>query len=213
MNARRLVVIAVAAVVAVGSLLAARRTSPAGVRAAVGAAPAATRPGVPAAAATLPVLSADPAPDVAALAAGWLNSTPLTPADLEGKVVLYDLWTFGCINCQHTTPSLRGWYARYAPDGLVIVGVHTPEFDYEADPANVAHAVIKADIAYPVALDPQRRVWRAFDNHYWPMFYLYDRAGARRYIHIGEGAYAETEEAIRSLLDVDPSSPRAVPAT
>ena len=230
MSPRRLLVVAAAAVLAVVSLVAARRTDPAGVRAAVGAAvapgattagaatPGATTPGAttagaatPAAPARLPVLSPGPAPDVAALASGWLNGGALAPANLEGKVVLYDLWTFGCINCQHTTPSLRSWYARYAADGLVIVGVHSPEFDYEADPANVAKALVDQRIAYPVALDPDHRVWRAFDNHYWPVFYLYDREGRRRYVHIGEGAYAETEDALRSLLGVDPASPRAAP--
>lgn len=204
MSGRRVAVVAAAAIIAVVGLAAARRTSPERVRAAAGAAPAATF-GV----AALPVLATGPAPDVAALASGWLNSPPLAPADLAGRVVLYDLWTFGCINCRHTTPYLRAWHDRYAADGLVIVGIHTPEFAYEADPDNVAAAVREARIGYPVALDPDRRVWRAFDNHYWPSFFLHDRQGDRRYTHIGEGAYDETEDAIRALLGVDPSSPRA----
>ena len=91
----------------------------------------------------------------------------------------------------------------------MIVGVHSPEFDFERDPANVAEALRDQHIEYPVALDPEHRIWRAFDNHYWPSFFLYDRAGARRYTHIGEGAYATTEDAIRQLLGVDPASPRA----
>jgi thiol-disulfide isomerase/thioredoxin len=200
-SVRRALVTVVAILVAIVSLVVARSTSPERVRAAVGAPEASPT--------ALPVLAPGPAPDVAALAAGWLNTSPLAPSDLAGKVVLYDLWTFGCINCQHTTPSLRAWHERYAADGLVIVGVHTPEFAYEADPTNVAAALADQRIAYPVALDPERRVWRAFDNHYWPAFFLYDRAGARRYTHIGEGAYAETEDAIRALLGVDPSAPRA----
>jgi thiol-disulfide isomerase/thioredoxin len=204
-TARRAIVVIAAAALALVSLVVARRTSGERVAAAVGARPAANA----AAGTPLPVLDAGPAPDVAALTTGWLNTAPLTPADLGGKVVLYDLWTFGCVNCQHTVPNLRVWHDRYAADGLVIVGVHSPEFDYERDPANVAVALRDQRIAYPVALDPEHRIWRAFDNHYWPSFFLHDRSGARRYTHIGEGAYATTEDAIRQLLGVDPASPRA----
>ena len=205
MTARRTIVLIAAAALALVSLVVARRTSGERVAAAVGARPAAAD----AAAAPLSVLDPGPAPDVASLTTGWLNTAPLTPAELAGKVVLYDLWTFGCINCLHTVPNLRVWHDRYAADGLVIVGVHSPEFDYERDPANVAAALRDQRIAYPVALDPDHRIWRAFDNHYWPSFFLYDRSGARRYTHIGEGAYATTEDAIRQLLGVDPASPRA----
>ncbi len=140
----------------------------------------------------------------------WLNTAPLTQQDLSGKVVLYDFWTFGCINCRNTLSHVRAWHARYAADGLVVIGIHTPEFDYEADPANVAEFVTDNDITYPVALDPEHRTWRAFDNHYWPAFFLHDRQGRERYTHVGEGAYDDTEDAIRELLGVDPSSPRAV---
>lgn len=158
----------------------------------------------------LPVL-AEEAPPVDA--AGWLNTAPLDERDLAGKVVLYDFWTFGCINCRHTLPYVKAWAARYARDGLVVIGVHTPEFPYEADPANVASYLAEEQIRFPIALDPERRVWRAWDNHFWPAFYLHDREGRLRWFHAGEGAYAETEDAIRSLLGVAPDARRApVPA-
>ncbi len=150
---------------------------------------------------------AGPAPPVTST--GWINSAPLTPAKLAGKVVLYDFWTFECINCQHTLPAVKAWYARYAPDGLVIVGVHTPEFEHEKDPAAVSDYVRRNGIDYPVALDPEWTTWRAFGNHYWPAFYLYDRSGSRRYVHFGEGSYDGTEDAIRLLLGVAPDAPRA----
>jgi thiol-disulfide isomerase/thioredoxin len=146
-------------------------------------------------------------------ATGWLNTAPLTPADVEGKVVLYDFWTYSCVNCVHTLPYVKAWYARYAADGLVVLSIHTPEFEFEADPRNVADFVAENGIEYPVALDPHRDTWRAWDNHYWPAFYVYDRTGARRYQHFGEGRYDETEDVLRSLLGVDPSSPRARVAT
>lgn len=154
----------------------------------------------------LPVLATSAPPvDVDA----WLNTAPLTADDLRGRVVLYDFWTFGCINCRNTLPHVKAWAARYAPDGLVVLSIHTPEFDYEADAANVARFVADEGITYPVALDPDRRVWRAFANRYWPAFYLHDREGQRRLVHFGEGAYTETENAIRALLGVSPDAPRA----
>jgi thiol-disulfide isomerase/thioredoxin len=139
----------------------------------------------------------------------WLNSEPIGPEDLRGKVVLYDFWTFACINCQHTLPYVKAWHERYAADGLVVLSVHSPELDFEADRANVVAFVAEHDIDYPVALDPHRSVWRAFGNHYWPTFYVDDRTGARRYQHFGEGRYDETEDVLRLLLGVDPTSPRA----
>jgi thiol-disulfide isomerase/thioredoxin len=160
---------------------------------------------------TRPSADQPSAPPIAAT--GWLNTAPLSPADVEGKVVLYDFWTFSCINSVHTLPYVKAWYARYAADGLVVISIHTPEFEFEADPRNVADFVAKNDIEYPVALDPQRDTWRAWHNHYWPAFYVYDRAGARRYQHFGEGRYDQTEDVLRSLLGVDPSSPRARVAT
>ena len=162
--------------------------------AAVAAAGAVTAPGVP-------------APPVEA--AGWLNSEPLTPAALAGKVVLYDFWTFGCVNCLHTLPYVKAWHARYAADGLVVIGVHTPEFPAEADPANVTRFVRENGIRYPVALDPRGRVWTAFGTRYWPEFYLHDRQGRRRLTAIGEGGYDRTEDAVRALLGVPAGSPRA----
>ena len=156
----------------------------------------------------LPVLSDGAAPSLLG-AAGWLNSPPLTTDALAGKVVLYDFWTFGCINCQHTLSHVMAWYARYAEHGLVVVAVHTPEFAYEADPANVQRYLIDQHITYPVALDPEMRVWNAWDVHAWPTFALYDRAGRRRLQHVGEGGYEQTEDAIRALLDESLDSPRA----
>ena len=139
----------------------------------------------------------------------WLNTAPLTTADLAGKVVLYDFWTFGCVNCRHTQPYVKAWHARYARDGLVVLSVHTPEFGYEADAGNVRDYVRENGITYPVALDPDHRIWDAFDNHYWPQFYLHDRDGHRRLVRIGEGSYDSTEDAIRTLLGVPATAPRA----
>ena len=139
----------------------------------------------------------------------WLNTTPLGTADLRNKVVLYDFWTFECVNCQHTLPYVKAWWARYAPDGLVVLSIHTPEFDVERDVTNVRNYVTQHSITFPVALDPERVNWDAFANHYWPHFYLYDGTGLR-YDHIGEGNYRQTEDTIRVLLGVPPTSPRAV---
>jgi thiol-disulfide isomerase/thioredoxin len=195
----------VAAVVAVAAVAVgiARRTPAERV---VAAAPTDVPSGRATTAASLPVLASS-APAIEA--SGWINSPALAPTDLAGKVVLYDFWTFGCVNCQNTLPYVKAWYARYAADGLVVLGIHSPEFSYEAQADNVRAYVAEHGITYPVALDPDHVVWRAFDNHYWPNFYLHDRSGQRRYTHIGEGSYRETEDAIRALLGVDPSSPRA----
>jgi thiol-disulfide isomerase/thioredoxin len=157
----------------------------------------------------LPVLRPGPAPTIRG-ATGFIGIDRLTDADLVGKVVLYDFWTFECINCQHTLSHLLAWQARYAPDGLLIVGIHTPEFAAEADPANVRRYVGEQRITWPVVLDADHHVWDAWDNGYWPEFYLHDELGRRRLVHIGEGAYDEVEDAIRALLHVDPASPRAV---
>ena len=172
--------------------------------------PAVSSPPAPApaaAAAVLPVLKAT-APVVAPTE--WINTPGLAPADLGGKVVLYEFWTFGCYNCKNVLPYVKAWHARYAKDGLIVVSIHSPEFDYERKTANVQKFVTENDITYPVALDPDMAIWRSFNNHYWPNMYLHDQGGQRRYEHIGEGAYTETENAIRLLLGVDPSSPRAV---
>jgi thiol-disulfide isomerase/thioredoxin len=131
----------------------------------------------------------------------WLNTDrPLRLADLRGKVVLVDMWTFGWINCQHVIPSLRGWYQKYSPDGLVIIGNHYPEFSFEQDLNNLKDAIQRLDVSYPVAQDNDGATWRAYNNRYWPSLFLIDKRGHVRYRHIGEGAYAETEAAIQSLI-------------
>jgi cytochrome c biogenesis protein CcdA/thiol-disulfide isomerase/thioredoxin len=133
-------------------------------------------------------------------ATGWLNSMPLTSSALRGHVVLLDVWTYSCINCLRTLPFVKAWAARYAPNGLVVIGVHSPEFAFERDSANVAHAVRDLGVSYPVALDNHYAIWRALDNEYWPTEYLIDTSGRIRYRHAGEGNEAETEREIRSLL-------------
>ena len=131
----------------------------------------------------------------------WLNvDAPLRLADLRGKVVIVEMWTFGCINCQHVMPSLKDWYARYKDEGLVIIGNHYPEFSYEKDLANLKDAIVQDDIQYPVAQDNDGATWRAYQNHYWPALYLIDKQGHIRYVHIGEGGYKETENNIQALL-------------
>ncbi|MFL6751274.1 MAG: cytochrome c biogenesis protein DipZ [Sphingomicrobium sp.] len=146
---------------------------------------------------TLPVEGSLPALDGAVL---WLNSPPLTREQLRGKVVLIDFWTYSCINCIRSVPYVRAWYERYKDQGLVVIGVHSPEFAFEREPANVRKAVSDFGIGYPVALDNELKIWRAFDNHYWPAHYLADAKGRIRYHHFGEGSDEETEAAIRALL-------------
>jgi thiol-disulfide isomerase/thioredoxin len=136
-------------------------------------------------------------------ATGWINSEPLTPESLQGRVVLTQFWTFTCINWLRTLPYVRAWSEAYAGDGLVVVGVHTPEFEFEHDPDRVRHAVEEMRIAYPVALDPDYAVWSAFSNHYWPALYLADADGVNRYEHFGEGRYEETERTIQQLLGIE----------
>ena len=130
----------------------------------------------------------------------WLNSDPLTLEQLRGKVVLVDFWTYTCINCIRTFPYLKLWNSRYADDGLVILGVHTPEFEFEKDYENVRQATMDNGIVWPVAQDNDFQTWRAYNNRFWPAKYLIDRDGVIRYTHFGEGAYAETERQIRELL-------------
>jgi thiol-disulfide isomerase/thioredoxin len=131
----------------------------------------------------------------------WLNSPkPLRLADLRGKVVLLDMWTFGCINCQHVVPSLKAWYTKYSSQGLVVIGNHYPEFDYEKELDLLQQAVRQMGIRYPVAQDNDGNTWRAYNNRYWPTLYLIDKHGDIRYVHIGEGRYPETEAAIQALL-------------
>jgi cytochrome c biogenesis protein CcdA/thiol-disulfide isomerase/thioredoxin len=130
----------------------------------------------------------------------WFNSRPLSIGQLRGKVVLIDFWTYTCINCIRTLPHVRAWWDRYRDDGLVIVGVHTPEFPFEREASNVGRAVDEYGIDYPVVQDNEYGTWNAYGNQYWPAKYLIDAAGNVRYVHFGEGAYGTTERAIRSLL-------------
>jgi len=130
----------------------------------------------------------------------WINSPPLSLAQLHGKVVLIDFWTYSCINCLRTLPYLEKWYADYKDKGLVIIGVHTPEFEFEKDPKNVAEAASRLGINYPIAQDNDYKTWQAYENNYWPAHYLIDQNGILRMVHFGEGAYVETENAIRHLI-------------
>jgi thiol-disulfide isomerase/thioredoxin len=132
----------------------------------------------------------------------WLNTDhPLRLADLHGKVVLLEMWTFECINCRHVTPMLKQWYRDYAKSGLVIIGNHYPEFPYEADLTNLKKAVADQGILYPIAQDNDGATWDAYHNRYWPTLYLIDRSGHIRYKRIGEGGYEDTEAAIKWLLN------------
>ncbi len=130
----------------------------------------------------------------------WLNTQPLTPADLQGKVVAVDFWTFTCINWLRTLPYIRAWAGAYAEQGLVVVGVHTPEFGVEHDIDNVRRAVRDMGIGYPVAVDNDYGVWNAFANQYWPALYIADAEGRLRHHHFGEGDYDGSERVIRHLL-------------
>ena len=140
-----------------------------------------------------------PAPELAGIEA-WLNSAPLTMRSLRGKVVLVDFWTFGCGNCVSTLPYVTAWYERFKDQGLVVLGVHTPEFPFERPTASVRAAVERFGITYPVAQDNGYATWKAYDNHYWPAQYLVDRHGTIVRKHFGEGQYDEMEAAIRALL-------------
>ncbi|HZV19813.1 MAG TPA: cytochrome c biogenesis protein DipZ [Sphingobium sp.] len=130
----------------------------------------------------------------------WLNSPPLTREGLKGKVVLVDFWTYSCINCLRALPYVRAWAEKYGRDGLVVIGVHTPEFAFEKDVANVRKAIANLGIRYPVAVDNDYRIWRAFKNNYWPAHYFIDANGRIRHHHYGEGGYAGSERVIQRLL-------------
>lgn len=147
--------------------------------------------------APLPVEGTLPALDGAT---GWLNSPPLDAAQLRGKVVLIDFWTYSCINCLRAMPFVHEWQRRYRDHGLVVIGVHTPEFAFERDPRNVMKAVQQLKVDYPVALDNQYAIWRAFNNRYWPAHYFVDAQGNIRGHQFGEGNYARSEQVIRRLL-------------
>ena len=130
----------------------------------------------------------------------WLNSPPLTPESLRGKVVMVDFWTYSCINCLRALPYVESWYEKYKDHGLVVIGVHAPEFAFEKDPNNVRRAVADLKITYPVALDNDYAIWQAFNNQYWPAHYFIDATGRIRAHHFGEGNYDESEQIIRTLL-------------
>jgi cytochrome c biogenesis protein CcdA/thiol-disulfide isomerase/thioredoxin len=132
----------------------------------------------------------------------WINSQPLTLAQLKGKVVLLDFWTYSCINCIRTLPHITQWYKEYKDKGLVIIGVHTPEFAFEKNKQHVEDAVKRFNITYPVALDNNYQTWQAYDNHYWPAHYLINQDGMIVKTHFGEGDYVEMENAIRALLNL-----------
>jgi thiol-disulfide isomerase/thioredoxin len=130
----------------------------------------------------------------------WLNSPPLTAEGLRGKVVVVDFWTYSCINCLRAIPYVRAWAAKYGPQGLVVIGVHSPEFAFEKHVANVRKAIADLQIQYPVAVDNRYSVWRAFQNEYWPAHYFIDATGQIRHHHFGEGGYDESEQVIQRLL-------------
>jgi thiol-disulfide isomerase/thioredoxin len=133
-------------------------------------------------------------------ATGWLNSKPLTRESLRGKVVLVDFWAYSCINCLRTMPYVNAWYRHYKDSGLVILGVHSPEFAFEKDTGNVEAAIRQFDIRYPVVLDNHLAIWKAFNNRFWPAHYFVDARGDIRGHHFGEGKYARSERMIRQLL-------------
>src|ERR671914_2926813 len=133
----------------------------------------------------------------------WLNSEPLTAEALRGRVVLIDFWTYSCVNWLRTLPYVRAWHERYGDRGLVVVGVHAPEFGFEHDLDNVRDAVGELGVGYPVVIDNDFAIWRSFGNRYWPAVYLVDGDGRVRFQHFGEEAYEETERAIQELLGVE----------
>lgn len=133
-------------------------------------------------------------------ATGWLNSQPLTPANLRGKVVLIDFWTYTCVNWRRTLPYVRAWAEKYKDRGLVVIGVHTPEFSFEKDLGNIRWAVKDMRVDYPVAIDSNYAVWNAFNNEYWPALYFIDAQGRIRHHYFGEGEYDQSEKIIQQLL-------------
>lgn len=131
----------------------------------------------------------------------WINAEqPLRLQDLRGKVVLLEMWTYGCYNCRNVIPYVRGWHEEYADQGLVVIGNHYPEFAYEKDLDNLKEAVKRLDVPYPVAQDNDGKTWNAYGNRYWPTAYLIDKRGHIRFVQIGEGEYERTEAAILELL-------------
>lgn len=131
----------------------------------------------------------------------WINSAPLDAAAVKGKVVLVDFWTWDCINCQRSLPHVIDWSRKYADRGLVVIGVHTPEYAYEHDIGTLRERVARLGIDFPVAADNDYRIWNAWGNQFWPAHYFVDRKGQVRYAHFGEGKYAEQEQVIQQLLE------------
>ena len=130
----------------------------------------------------------------------WLNSKPVKLQDLRGKVVLVEFWTFGCFNCRNIEPYIKAWHQKYADKGLVVIGVHSPEFSYERSVANVQNYIREHSVKYPVVIDNDFRTWNRYNNRYWPAVYLIDKGGIIRYLRIGEGGYRQTEQQIIDLL-------------
>ncbi len=152
------------------------------------------------AAGSQPVLADEgPLPELSG-AVAWLNSAPLTRESLRGKVVLIDFWTYSCINCLRALPYIEAWATKYKDAGLVVIGVHTPEFAFEKERTNVEKAVRDLKVNYPVAIDSNYKIWQAFNNEYWPAHYFIDGKGRIRYHHFGEGEYDESERVIQQLL-------------
>lgn len=139
-----------------------------------------------------------PAPEITGQV--WINSEPLRLADLKGKVVLVEFWTFGCFNCRNVEPYVKTWHQKYVEKGLVVIGVHTPESDFERYVKNVQHYVQEEKIPYPVVTDNDFATWTRYGNRAWPSVYLVDKQGVLRYLHVGEGRYTQTEQQIQALL-------------
>jgi cytochrome c biogenesis protein CcdA/thiol-disulfide isomerase/thioredoxin len=150
------------------------------------------------------------APDLVGIV-NWINTPPLSLQELKGKVVLIDFWTYSCINCLRTLPYLEKWDRDYRNKGLVIIGVHTPEFEFEKNFDNVSKAAKQLGVNYPIAMDNNYETWNAYHNHYWPAHYLIDQDGNIRMVHFGEGGYIETENGIRALLGLSPLVMQEIP--
>jgi thiol-disulfide isomerase/thioredoxin len=130
----------------------------------------------------------------------WLNSKPLSLEAQRGKVILLQFWTFGCYNCKNTLPFIKDYYDKYEKSGLIVIGVHTPEFDYEKSESHVRAELKNLGIEYPVVMDNDYKLWRNYRQQYWPCLYLIDKKGVIRYVHIGEGSYSETNDMIAKLI-------------
>jgi thiol-disulfide isomerase/thioredoxin len=134
----------------------------------------------------------------------WLNSAPLRLADLRGKVVMVEFWTFGCYNCRNVEPYVKEWHRKYMDQGFVVIGVHSPEFRYEHDVESVRRYLADHHIQYPIPIDNDFSTWNRYGNRYWPAMYLIDKRGTIRYVRVGEGGYAETDAVIQKLLAETP---------